>query len=140
MSRSNDIDVLARTLWGEARGEGITGMMAVASVILNRVNADLGHDGKPDWWGEGIVGVCQKKYQFSCWLDNDPNLPKMRKVTVADKAFSEAYAVATKAVYGTLPDVTNGATHYHEKSWHPDWAKGRQPVATVGSHIFYRLV
>ena len=32
-----EIDVLARTLWGEARGEGTAGMQAVASVILNRV-------------------------------------------------------------------------------------------------------
>lgn len=47
-----EIDVLARTLWGEARGEGSTGMEAVASVILNRVEVAKrrGHY----WWGNKI--------------------------------------------------------------------------------------
>ena len=49
----SDLDTLARTLWAEARGEGVAGMEAVAAVIMNRVNADLGNDDKPDWWGEG---------------------------------------------------------------------------------------
>ena len=31
-------DVLARTLWGEARGEGLAGMVAVAWTIRNRVD------------------------------------------------------------------------------------------------------
>lgn len=30
------VDVVARTIWGEARGEGANGMQAVANVIMNR--------------------------------------------------------------------------------------------------------
>ena len=45
-----DIDVLARTIWAEARGEGVAGQVAVGRCIRNRVEADLGRDGKPDWW------------------------------------------------------------------------------------------
>ena len=52
-----DIDVLARTIWAEARGEGVAGQVAVGRCIRNRVEADLGKDGKPDWWGDGYVGV-----------------------------------------------------------------------------------
>lgn len=64
-----DRDILARTLWGEARGESPVGQIAVAWTIQNRVN-----DGKAkSWWGEGYAGVCQKPYQFSCWSRNDPN-------------------------------------------------------------------
>ena len=64
-----DLDILARTLWGEARGESLAGQIAVAWTIRNRVN-----DGNAkSWWGEGYVGVCQKPYQFSCWNKNDPN-------------------------------------------------------------------
>ena len=64
-----DRDILARTLWGEARGESLAGQIAVAWTIRNRVN-----DGKDkSWWGEGYAGVCQKPYQFSCWNRNDPN-------------------------------------------------------------------
>ena len=61
-----DRDILARTLWGEARGEGPAGQIAVAWTIRNRV-----FDGKEkSWWGEGYAGVCQKPWQFSCWNRN----------------------------------------------------------------------
>ena len=70
-----DVDVLARTIWGEARGEGFAGQVAVGWAIRNRVEADLGNDGKPDWWGEGYVGVCKAPWQFSCWNKNDPFPP-----------------------------------------------------------------
>ena len=42
-----DRDILARTLWGEARGEGLAGQIAVACTIRNRVE-----DGRAkSWWG-----------------------------------------------------------------------------------------
>jgi len=68
-----DRDILARTLWGEMRGEGVAGQIAVAWSIRNRVEMDLHNDGKPDWWGEGYAGVCRKPYQFSCWNKSDLN-------------------------------------------------------------------
>ncbi len=70
-----EADVLARTLWGEARSEGHVGMEAVASVVLNRVKVARDHGGKY-WWGANIVQVCQKPYQFSCWNRSDPNFQK----------------------------------------------------------------
>ncbi|MFT8135469.1 hypothetical protein ACMYLZ_23150, partial [Salmonella enterica subsp. enterica serovar Enteritidis] len=64
-----DRDILARTLWGEARGEGQAGQIAVAWTIRNRV-----FDGKAkSWWGEGYAGVGLKPGRFSCWNKNDPN-------------------------------------------------------------------
>jgi N-acetylmuramoyl-L-alanine amidase len=51
-----DRDVLARILWGEARGEWLDRMVAVAWSIHNRAE-----DGKEkSWWGEGDAGVCRK--------------------------------------------------------------------------------
>ncbi len=44
-----DIDVLARTIYGEARGESISGMEAVASVVLNRVAFSKRR--RRYWWG-----------------------------------------------------------------------------------------
>ena len=63
----NDRDILARTRWGEARGESLVGQIEVAWTIRNRVN----HGNAKSWWGEGYVGVCQKPYQFSCRNKND---------------------------------------------------------------------
>lgn len=44
-----ETDILARTIYGEARGESISGMEAVASVVLNRV-AFAKRRGR-FWWG-----------------------------------------------------------------------------------------
>lgn len=127
-------DTLARTLWGEARGEGPRGMSAVASVILNRVV-------RPGWWGRDIVTICRAPFQFSCWLENDPNRAKLMAVTTADPAYDAARAIARLAVTGGLADITGGAdSYYADGSTAPQWAKGLQPVAVIGRHRFYRLL
>jgi len=131
------IDVLARTLWGEARGEGVAGMEAVACVILNRVKHAQERGGY--WWGNDIISVCQKPYQFSCWNRSDPNYRKLLEVTEKDVHFATALRVARRTVAGALADVTNNATHYHERSIKPSWSKGETPVFQLHNHIFYRL-
>ena len=132
-ARVEPVDTLARTLWGEARGEGGSGMQAVANVILNRAGA-------PRWWGRDIVSVCRAPWQFSCWNVNDPNLPMMKRVTTADHWFRVALDIADRAVLGNLPDLTSRADHYYA-TWipPPHWARGRLPVATHGRHLFFRL-
>lgn len=133
-----EIDVLARTLWGEARGEGMTGMQAVACVILNRAEAARRLGGY--WWGNNVLQVCQKPYQFSCWNKGDPNYAKLISVTAEDMYFATAIRVARRAMLGFLKDETRGATHYHLRSIAPEWAKGKTPSAVIGRHIFYKLI
>ena len=136
--QSQHVDILARTIWGEARGEGLTGQEAVACVVLNRLQkAQRRRDGM--WWGNTILQICRKPYQFSCWNANDPNYLKLLKVDGNDKAFAVALRIARRAVAGILKDHTNGATHYHHKRILPNWAIGQIPVAEIGNHIFYRL-
>ena len=132
------VDTLARTLWGEARGEGAKGMEAVAQVILNRVKVAEAKNGY--WWGRDIISVCQKPYQFSCWNRSDPNYKQLLAVTEKDIHYATAVRIARRAVAGTLKDTTNGATHYHAKSVAPDWAAGQTPSAVIGHHIFYKLI
>ena len=134
--RELEIDVLARTLWGEARGEGADGMQAVANVILNRVR--VAEDRGKYWWGNNVIQVCQKPYQFSCWNRSDPNFKKLQAVDESDLYFATAVRVARRAMIGRLDDLTNGATHYHANSVSPYWAKNEKPTATIGHHIFYR--
>lgn len=130
------LDVLARTLWGEARGEGPVGMEAVCAVILNRVAHAQEKGGY--WWGDNIISVCQKPYQFSCWNRSDPNYRKLQGITESDIHFATALRIARRALAGTLADATGRATHYHEQSILPGWAKGQTPTARIGRHIFYR--
>lgn len=135
-----DLDTLARTLWGEARNQGMDGMAAVANVITNRVDIDLHGDTKPDWWGEGFAAVCTKPWQFSCWNGNDPNRARLLAVTAADPQFSDALVIAAAAVSGKLRDRTNGATHYFAPRVvaPPRWTAGLRPTATIRDHVFYR--
>jgi spore germination cell wall hydrolase CwlJ-like protein len=134
-----DRAVLARTLWGEARGEGIAGQQAVAWAIRNRVN-----DGKDkSWWGEGYTGVCQAPYQFSCWNKNDPNYPYLSGATPIPKGqINRATEAANAVIDGLVKDPTGGATHYYALSMPkpPAWVKGATLTLTLGQHKFYKDV
>lgn len=132
MSDQAQVDTLARTVWGESRSEGIAGMQAVASVIINRA-AD------PCWWGEDVASCCTHPYQFSCWLADDPNREKLLAVTDADPQFREALAIAADAIAGRLVDQTGGADSYYAAGTPtPRWAVGLTPTAVIGQHRFYR--
>lgn len=127
------IEYMARTMWGEARGEGATGMRAVGHVIMNRVKSG-------SWYGATPKDVVLKKWQFSCWNENDPNRAKLLAVTTADSEYATALSLA-KAIYaGTMPDITNGATNYlalGSLSSVPSWASRMKQVASIGNHTFY---
>jgi spore germination cell wall hydrolase CwlJ-like protein len=134
-----DLDVLARTLWGEARGQGYAGMQAVANVIMNRV--------KSKSWPNSAADVCQQRYQFSAWNPSDANLHKMLNVDSSDQNFRAAMEIAEKALIGTLPDITGGADHYLNvaetmrirRGSLPGWADLNRKTADIGAHTFLRL-
>lgn len=147
----SDIQVLACTLYGEARSEPTEGILAVACVIRNRVKTDIGSDGKPDWWGEGYRGVCLAPKQFSCWSPEggEGNHAKLSKLVEAlkhkaatDDRFKECAWIATGVVNEWGRDITNGADHYHVAGMtqRPAWAKNISPIKQVAKHVFYRLV
>lgn len=132
--RALEIDTLARTIWGEARGEGSIGMQAVAAVIHNRLAVSR-QKGK-FWWGNSLIEICQKPYQFSCWNRDDPNYRKVLNADARDNSFAKAIDIARVC----LADPTGGATHYHAANIYPYWARNQQPTATIGKHIFYRIL
>jgi N-acetylmuramoyl-L-alanine amidase len=107
-------------LYHEARGEGVLGMSAVASVVMNRAVAT----------GQDVCAVVYKHKQFS-WTHK----PK----PIADKDnLHNIFVVANKALSGTLTDVTQGATHYHATHVKPKWAKAMRKVVIINNHIFYK--
>jgi spore germination cell wall hydrolase CwlJ-like protein len=140
-------DTVARTLFGEARGQGKDGMTGVACVIINRCRAAqqyvIAH-GKPHpLFGDGTPeSCCWVDEQFSSWNDDDPNLDVIENVTLADPVFKDAMDIATAAVGGALSDITNGATYYYAKSMPkpPYWAKGKTPCADIGGQLFYNNI
>lgn len=127
---NNDaVDTLARTLWGEARGETKAGREAIALVILNRLK-------KPSRFGKSIEEVCLKPAQFSCWNDGDPNISKLKEVDKSNPIFAECVAIAENAVQGLLADSVIGADHYHTTGVSPTWSHGKTPCITIGNHLF----
>lgn len=137
--KNTHIDTLARTMWGEARGQGARGMQAVANVVMNRLKAAQGSAAKARQFGATVSEICKKPWQFSAWNANDPNLEKLLAVTTANADFRVALDLARQAVEGRLPDITGGADHYHANYVKPSWSVGATPVAVVGVHEFYKL-
>ncbi len=131
-----DLMLLARTIYGEARGElnqvdgGMQSLQAVAWVIKNRAAQRR----------QSIQNVCLQPWQFSCWNHQDSNRCKLLNVTLDDKVFQACFLAATQVLFETTYDCTFGANHYHSTQINPpDWAKGARPTAKIAHHIFYKL-
>lgn len=158
-----DLNVLAQTIWGEARQEGTKGMLAVGNVIKNRAEANS------RLFGQGIKGVALKPKQFSCWNKGDPNREKLKDILQYDKIISlrksptgepfnewfekfkdtgeyleyksylKAKEIAKQILDGSAPDPTKGAVYYHTLDVKPIWRNKLDQVAKYGNHVFYTL-
>ena len=142
----HDLEILSRTIWGEARSETFRGRRAVACVIINRWQSgkwfngiDTNNDGM-----ESITEVCQQAWQFSCWNKNDPNLPKLLAVRIGDRVFDECINIAMMVIEDAGSprwagrDPSCGATHYYvDGSPVPKWHTGQKPSAIIGKHLFF---
>lgn len=107
------MDCVADTVYYEARGEGETGMRAVAHVIYNRAK-------------EAGVSPCiivRKPNQFA---------------TGRSKPSSKQWQLAKRISLNPGWDLTRGATYFHNRSVRPYWIRKLQVSFTFGGHIFYR--
>ena len=134
----SSLQLLALVIYGEARGEGLDGMLAVASVVMNRVMAD-------GWFGKNIKEVILKKKQFSCFNENDPNRPLLEVLAENfdhalryNKVMRMCYWIAKGVLEGFLSSNVEDATHYHHYKVKPYWAKQMKEVRRIGNHVFYR--
>ena len=124
-----DLEIIARTLYGEARGEPLLGRQGVGNVLGKR--AKLG------WQGETTPrGVCLHHKQFSCWNANDPNREILLGV-ISNDIYDSCLQLARQVLDGTLSDVTNGADSYHVTGEEVDWSDGLTPTVVIGKHSFY---
>lgn len=132
-AQAYQVDMMARTVYGEARGEqSLRSLTAVAHVIINRAQDENKR------WPTHIIGVIKQKLQFSCWNSNDPNAQVIKKVTLRDAEFRRCYRAVLNALRNK--DSVRGANHYHTVDVSPNWAKDKNMirVAKIGNHVFYR--
>jgi len=137
--------LFALTAYGEARGEGAEGMMAVLNVLNNRIadsrfydNAIYAATGSP------YHAVALKQGQFSAFNFGDPNRPLLvsiaenwDKALASNPTLQQAYDLSLMLFTGTLTDNTGGAVYYHAKNVTPTWASAFIPLGTIGNHVFY---
>lgn len=133
----NDEDVLAGTMYGEARGEyrrfGEAALEAVGHVVLNR-------KAQPRWQNMTVASICTQPFQFSCWLASDPNRERIMDVSENDPLWIICRRIAREVLAHQRADNTIGATHYHNELVMPKWARGHRPCTQIGSHMFYNDV
>ncbi len=116
-STSGDVDLLARLISAEARGEPYAGQVAVGAVVLNRVES-------PAFPGT-ISGVIYQSGAFSCLQDGQFWKP------VADSA----YKAARDALNGS--DPSGGALYYFNPATATSkWIWSRPLLTVIGRHRF----
>jgi spore germination cell wall hydrolase CwlJ-like protein len=125
------IDIAARTIHGETRGEPDSARLAIADIIYNRVMAGS------DRFGMTVEEVCSKPRQFSCWNPGDTGRAVLLDMSLHAPELAESVAVARDLVAGRVGNLTLGAVHHHHYRVAPGFARGRAPLARIGSHEFF---
>ena len=118
-NNSNDLNLLSRVVYSEARGEPYVGHVAVSAIVLNRVS----HSSFPN----SVAGVVYQSGAFDAVSDGQINLTPD----------STARKAAQDAINGL--DPTYGCIYYFNPSTATSkWIWSRPQVLTIGKHIFCR--
>ena len=134
---------LALNTYHEAKTQSMIGQIAVAEVVMNRVQdkrfpnsvCEVVKQGptRPSWEDPKKEYPIKHRCQFSWYCDGKDDTPKN------EKAWKKAQDVAFLVIYDKIKlDVTEGATHYHATYVRPSWAKTKKRTTRIEKHIFYK--
>lgn len=131
---------LTQNIYFESRSQSTAGQIAVAQVVMNRVDDERYPDNVcevvkqgptyKNW--KGNVFPIKHKCQFSWYCDGKTD--EMHD----EFSFKKAENIASMVLEGFIPDITDGATHYHAVTVFPRWAFSLQKTTVIDEHIFYR--
>ena len=130
-----DLHWMVMNIYFEARNQPLAGMLAVGQVVLNRIEhpnypktvKDVITQAKLNSNGQPIRNKCQ----FSWYCDG-----KKDEINKTDKSYSKVEYAARLVLERRIPDLVDGATHYHTLKVKREWG---YPLTTViEDHIFYR--
>ena len=114
---SADLNLLAKLIYAEARGESYTGQVAVGAVVLNRVASAS--------FPNTVSGVIYQPYAFTCVQDGQINLlPNSTSMSAAKDAMN-----GWDPSYGSL-------YYYNPAIATSKWIFSRPTVVTIGKHVF----
>jgi len=121
---------LSEALYFEARGEDLWGQIAVAEVILNRVDSPR--------FPNNVCAVVRdgtgrrNRCQFSYYCDGKAEAIRNQR------AYGRIKKIAAMMIEGRARVLTGGAEFYHTKAVTPSWMSAMQQTAIIGEHVFYR--
>ena len=122
---SPDMKCLAQAVYFEARGEPLTGQLAVARVVINRAGSGL--------YPADYCSVVTQRAQFS--------FVKGGRIPHADEtspAWLRAKAIAQVAHQDLWECEADDALYFHATYVRPGWARRKTQVARIDTHVFYR--
>ena len=130
-------ETLVYTILGEARGEGVEGMVGVANVIHNRATSGL--------YPADPVDVVLQPWQFSTnntEANGGNQAATRREVPVGSDLYNQAARIVDLYIEGDNPptDLTGGSLFYHTTGldWrYADSVTTRYGTTTIGGHTFY---
>lgn len=137
---NNDTEqmILARAIWGEARGASEEARIAVAWSIKNRI-------GKRKSW-DTYHNIILQPSQYSAFWETPPkdsNLKALRDpLGTTDnpddhKKWREIYEIAGSVIARDIPDPTKGATHYYDDSINPPFWADDFKIKIENLNFFY---
>ncbi|WP_165769358.1 cell wall hydrolase [Arboricoccus pini] len=120
------VDLLARTIFHEASGEGRLGMIAVGWVVLNRTRDPSFPRSVADVVQERHGRACQ--WSWACATQREPH----------GTSWQRAQTIAAMMLKDPPPDPTNGAVWLqHAQASEPRWGFTVYKTARIGNHAFY---
>ena len=128
--RTKQWKCLTEALYFEARGESRPGQIAVAEVILNRVDSAL--------YPNSVCKVVQQGQHRRNGCQFSYNCDGKRNRIGNDKVFERLGKLAFKMMQNVPRKLTGEALYYHNTSVKPRWVRKLVRTAKIGSHIFYR--
>ncbi|MEL6213550.1 MAG: cell wall hydrolase, partial [Pseudomonadota bacterium] len=118
-------------IYYEARSEKRVGQLAVADVVLNRVDSSVYPDSICGVVFQGSERVTGCQFSFTCDGSMDRRLNK--------RLWKRADDLAGAILAGVRVPVSRNATHYHADYVNPPWAEKLTPTAVIGTHKFYKF-
>ena len=142
---AGDKECLAKNIYFEAKNQPLIGQLAVAIVVMNRVEdhrfpntvCEVVQQGPTLAWTENFP--VKNKCQFSWYCDGKSDKPK-HKGKWENSLSVASLVLAYKDNIRDIAFLLDGATHYHADYVFPEWRKSKQKIVQIGNHIFYKWI
>ena len=130
---------IALTAYGEAEDQGLSGLLAVAFVIMNRHRL----------WAKGLRETCYSE-DFECWHTANKRYPKLMAIAKnwdatlkVNKALNDSLIAAETVIAGKTKSIISLCTFYKTVGAKSPWFDGEikrgklRPYSTIKNHTFY---